>query len=115
MLIGLVAEAAAVGVTDDLTGQTVHVFVSLKEQPDGQVPADVIKELVMKVRSSIGPFAAPKAIHVVQDLPKTRSGKIMRRILRKLLSGEADSLGDLSTLADPSVIGSIVATIKQKQ
>lgn len=53
----------------------------------------------MQVRKSIGPFAAPKAVYVVEDLPKTRSGKIMRRILRKILSGEADSLGDISTVS----------------
>lgn len=95
----LVAEAAAVGVADELTGQTVHVFVSLKDLNTAQAPADITKDLVTSVRSSIGPFATPKAIHIVSDLPKTRSGKIMRRILRKLLSGEADSLGDTSTVS----------------
>jgi acetyl-CoA synthetase len=56
------------------------------------------KDLILQVRKSIGPFAAPKAIHIVPDLPKTRSGKIMRRILRKILAGEEDQLGDTSTV-----------------
>lgn len=59
----------------------------------------------MQVRKSIGPFAAPKAVFVVEDLPKTRSGKIMRRILRKILSGEEDSLGDISTVSGCSKFG----------
>jgi acetyl-CoA synthetase len=67
---------------------------------------------VLQVRKSIGPFAAPKAIFVVEDLPKTRSGKIMRRILRKILNGEEDSLGDTSTLSDPSVVDKIIETVK---
>lgn len=58
----------------------------------------VRKDLIVQVRKSIGPFAAPKAVFVVEDLPKTRSGKIMRRILRKILAGEEDSLGDISTV-----------------
>lgn len=65
----------------------------------------------MQVRKSIGPFAAPKGVYVVEDLPKTRSGKIMRRILRKILSGEEDSLGDISTLSDPSVVSKIIETV----
>ena len=91
-----VAEAAVVGVNDELTGQAVNAFVALKDPPsdlDGQK-----KDLIMQVRKSIGPFASPKGIYVVPDLPKTRSGKIMRRILRKILSGEEDQLGDTSTV-----------------
>lgn len=67
----------------------------------------------MQVRKSIGPFASPKAIYIVEDLPKTRSGKIMRRILRKILSGEEDQLGDTSTLSDPSVVGKIIQTVHE--
>ena len=93
-----VAEAAVVGINDEMTGQAVNAFVSLKDNSQGGDSKR--KELVMQVRKSIGPFAAPKAIFIVDDLPKTRSGKIMRRILRKILSGEEDSLGDTSTLAD---------------
>ena len=94
--IDQVAEAAVVGVNDELTGQAVNAFVALK---DGNESNDQVrKDLIMQVRKSIGPFAAPKAIFVIEDLPKTRSGKIMRRILRKILSGEEDSLGDISTV-----------------
>ena len=64
----------------------------------------LIKELVQQVRKVIGPFASPKKIYVVSDLPKTRSGKIMRRIMRKVIAGEGDQLGDLSTLAEPAVV-----------
>lgn len=68
---------------------------------DGNESNDQIrKDLVSQVRKSIGPFAAPRAVFVVDDLPKTRSGKIMRRILRKILSGEEDSLGDISTVSE---------------
>ena len=66
--------------------------------------ASLAKELTLQVRKVIGPFAAPKKIFIVNDLPKTRSGKIMRRIMRKIVAGEADGLGDLSTLADPSIV-----------
>ncbi len=86
-----------VGINDELSGQAVNAFVALKEGNESN--DQVKKDLVLQVRKSIGPFAAPKAIFVVDDLPKTRSGKIMRRILRKILSGEEDSLGDTSTVS----------------
>ncbi|KLJ05813.1 acetyl-coenzyme A synthetase [Blastomyces silverae] len=101
-----VAEAAVVGISDELTGQAVNAFVALKASNDNV--EQLRKDLIMQVRKSIGPFAAPKAVFVVDDLPKTRSGKIMRRILRKILSGEEDSLGDISTLSDPSVVAKII-------
>ena len=66
--------------------------------------ADLNKELTIQVRKVIGPFAAPKKIFLVDDLPKTRSGKIMRRVLRKIIAGEGDQLGDLSSIADPGVV-----------
>lgn len=92
-----IAEAAVVGVADELTGQAVNAFVAIKE---GNEASEALrKEFVMQVRKSIGPFAAPKAIYVVPDLPKTRSGKIMRRILRKILAGEEDQLGDITTVS----------------
>ena len=91
-----VAEAAVVGINDELSGQAVNAFVALKS--GNETNEQVKKDLVLQVRKSIGPFAAPKGIFVVDDLPKTRSGKIMRRILRKILSGEEDSLGDTSTV-----------------
>lgn len=106
-----VAEAAVVGIADDLTGQTVNAFVSLKDAFSNS--AEMRKSLTLQVRKSIGPFAAPKAVYVVDDLPKTRSGKIMRRILRKILSGEEDQLGDTSTLSDPSVVDAIIKTVHE--
>lgn len=102
-----VAESAVVGVHDELTGQAVNAFVAIK---DGNEVNDALrKELILQVRKSIGPFAAPKAVFIVPDLPKTRSGKIMRRILRKILAGEEDQLGDITTLSDPSVVEKIIA------
>jgi acetyl-CoA synthetase len=104
-----VAEAAVVGVSDELTGQAVNAFVALK---DGNESNEAVrKELIMQVRKSIGPFAAPKAVYMVPDLPKTRSGKIMRRILRKILAGEEDQLGDITTLADPSIVETIIQNV----
>lgn len=91
-----VAEAAVVGISDELTGQAVAAFVAIK---DGNEPTEELrKAFITQVRKSIGPFAAPKQIYIVPDLPKTRSGKIMRRILRKILAGEEDQLGDISTV-----------------
>jgi len=108
-----VGEAAVVGINDELTGQAVNAFVSLKQ--GNETNDEVRKDLVMQVRKSIGPFAAPKAIFIIDDLPKTRSGKIMRRILRKILAGEADQLGDTSTLADPSVVDQIIKTVDESK
>ncbi len=94
-----VAESAVVGVADELTGQAVNAFVAIK---DGNEVTDALrKEFILQVRKSIGPFAAPKAVYIVPDLPKTRSGKIMRRILRKILAGEEDQLGDTTTVRLP--------------
>jgi len=106
-----VGEAAVVGINDELTGQAVNAFVSIK---DGyEIDDKLRKDLMMQVRKSIGPFAAPKAVYAVPDLPKTRSGKIMRRILRKILAGEEDQLGDTTTLSDPSVVDKIIETVKE--
>jgi len=69
------------------------------------------KELVLQVRKVIGPFAAPRKVYIVPDLPKTRSGKIMRRIMRKIVAGEGDQLGDLSTLAEPACVDQIKAKV----
>jgi len=92
-----VAEAAVVGINDELTGQAVNAFVAIKD--GNEINDQLKKDFILQVRKSIGPFAAPKAIFVVPDLPKTRSGKIMRRILRKILAGEEDQLGDISTVS----------------
>jgi acetyl-CoA synthetase len=109
----LVAESAVVGYADDLTGQAVAAYVSLKK--DKGIPEDELeaikKELILTVRKEIGPFAAPKLILLVDDLPKTRSGKIMRRILRKILAGEASQLGDISTLSNPQVVQQVIDVV----
>jgi len=108
-----VAESAVVGVQDELTGQAVNAFVAIK---DGNEATDALrKEFILQVRKSIGPFAAPKAVYIVPDLPKTRSGKIMRRILRKILAGEEDQLGDITTLSDPSVVEKIIQVVHEAQ
>jgi len=88
-----------------------HCSLSSEFTYDPNDEASLAKELILQVRKVIGPFAAPKKIFIVPDLPKTRSGKIMRRIMRKISSGEGDQLGDLSTLADPSVVDSIKAKV----
>jgi acetyl-CoA synthetase len=111
-----VAEAAAIGIPDDITGQAVVAYVTLKPEfkYDPNDESGLVKELFFQVRKSIGPFATPKKAVIVSDLPKTRSGKIMRRILRKIGVGEGDQLGDLSTIADPSVVDSIKKVAESK-
>ncbi|MCA3361371.1 MAG: acetate--CoA ligase [Roseomonas sp.] len=102
-----VAEAAVVGMPHDIKGQGIYAYVTLKA---GIEPTDVLrKELVAWVRKEIGPIATPDAIQWAPGLPKTRSGKIMRRILRKIAANEVDGLGDTSTLADPAVVDELVA------
>jgi acetyl-CoA synthetase len=101
-----VAEAAVVGFPHDLKGQGIYAYVTLKA---GEEPSEELRrELVAWVRREIGPIASPDAIQWAPGLPKTRSGKIMRRILRKIAANETDSLGDTSTLADPGVVGELV-------
>jgi len=101
-----VAEAAVVGYPHELKGQGIYAYVTLK---DGIEPSeDLRRELVAWVRREIGPIAAPDAIQWAPGLPKTRSGKIMRRILRKIAANETDALGDTSTLADPGVVQELV-------
>src|SRR5205823_7204968 len=101
-----VAEAAVVGFPHELKGQGIYAYVTLKL---GEEPTEALrKELVAWVRKEIGPIASPDAIQWAPALPKTRSGKIMRRILRKIAANETDSLGDTSTLADPAVVTELV-------
>ncbi len=101
-----VAEAAVVGFPHDLKGQGIYAYVTLTA---GEEPTDALrKELVAWVRREIGPIASPDAIQWAPGLPKTRSGKIMRRILRKIAANEIDGLGDTSTLADPAVVDDLV-------
>jgi acetyl-CoA synthetase len=102
-----VAEAAVVGFPHDLKGQAIYAYVTLLA---GEEPTDDLrKELTAWVRKQIGPIAAPEVIQWAPGLPKTRSGKIMRRILRKIAANETDALGDISTLADPSVVADLVS------
>lgn len=102
-----VAEAAVVGFPHDIKGQGIYAYVTLVA---GEEPSDALrKELVAWVRREIGPIASPDAIQWAPGLPKTRSGKIMRRILRKIAANETESLGDTSTLADPAVVQDLVS------
>jgi acetyl-CoA synthetase len=102
-----VAEAAVVGMPHDIKGQGIYAYITLRT---GQEVTDDLKgELVKIVRREIGPHASPDKIQFTPALPKTRSGKIMRRILRKIAENAVDQLGDISTLADPSVVESLVA------
>jgi len=101
-----VAESAVVGMPHDLKGQGIYAYVILNAGKNGD--DTVKKEIVQTVRKIIGPIASPDAIQFTPGLPKTRSGKIMRRILRKIAANEVDSLGDTSTLADPSIVDELV-------
>ena len=105
----LVAEAAVVGFPHDIKGEGIYAYVILKAGAEAQ-RRHRRKILRGHVRNEIGPIATPDHIHFVPELPKTRSGKIMRRILRKVAAGERDleTFGDISTLADPSVVQTIV-------
>ncbi|RVT92672.1 acetate--CoA ligase [Sphingomonas crocodyli] len=102
-----VAEAAVVGFPHDIKGQGIYAYVTLNAGEESSEP--LRKELRDWVRTEIGPIATPDAIQFAPGLPKTRSGKIMRRILRKIAEGDVSSLGDTSTLADPSVVDDLVA------
>ena len=101
-----VAESAVVGFPHDLKGQGIYAYVTLKLESQ---PSDELRnELIQFVRKEIGPIATPDLLQWAPSLPKTRSGKIMRRILRKIAANEHDQLGDTSTLADPSVVNDLV-------
>jgi len=101
-----VAEAAVVGYPHDLKGQGIYVYVTLIADVE---PSEALRvELRAWVRQEISPIATPDVIQWAPGLPKTRSGKIMRRILRKIAANEYDQLGDISTLADPSVVQQLI-------
>ncbi|WP_417330701.1 acetate--CoA ligase [Halomonas cupida] len=101
-----VAEAAVVGFPHDIKGQGIYIYVTLTDEVE---PSEELrKELTQWVRKDIGPIASPDHIQWAPGLPKTRSGKIMRRILRKIAANECDGLGDTSTLADPSVVDDLI-------
>ncbi len=107
-----VSEAAVVGYPHDVKGNGLYCYVSLKvgiETSD-----DLVIDLKKTIREKIGPIATPDFIHITAGLPKTRSGKIMRRILRKIASNDFDNLGDTSTLSDPSVVNNLIENRKNK-
>jgi acetyl-CoA synthetase len=106
-----VSEAAVVGFPHDIKGQGIYAYVTLNTGLEGS--EELRKELVAWVRRDIGPIASPDVIQFAPGLPKTRSGKIMRRILRKIAENEVDKLGDTSTLADPAVVDDLVANRPQ--
>ncbi|MHA1812563.1 MAG: AMP-binding enzyme, partial [Candidatus Thorarchaeota archaeon] len=102
-----VAEAAVVGFPHEIKGEDIYAFVTLKA---GVERSDELKqELRQHVRKEVGPIATPAKIQFADALPKTRSGKIMRRILKRIAAGQVDDLGDTTTLADPSVVKKLVA------
>jgi len=108
-----VSEAAVVGYPHDIKGQGIYAYVTLMS---GEEPSEALrKELIIWVRKEIGPFAAPDLIQFSPGLPKTRSGKIMRRILRKIAEDEFKNLGDTSTLADPHVVDDLVDNRQNKR
>ena len=105
-----VAEAAVVGFNHDVKGQAICAFVTLMT---GEVPGDTIYQQILdSVTKEIGPHAKPDRIHFTPSLPKTRSGKIMRRILRKISEGDFEDLGDITTLADPGIVKDIISSLK---
>ena len=110
----MVAEAGVVGIPHDIKGQGIYAFVTLKQ---GQHADDALKsELIEHVKNEISAIAKPDVIQFVDDLPKTRSGKIMRRILRKIACQEVthiDELGDLSTLANPHTVDDLIREMKK--
>ena len=104
-----VAEAAVVGFPHEIKGTGISAYVLVTPEGGDRDDEELIQELRMQVREVIGPFAAPDQIQIAPGLPKTRSGKIMRRILRKISAGEYEDLGDVTTLAEPDVVKDIVA------
>jgi acetyl-CoA synthetase len=102
-----VVESAVVGYPHDIKGQGIYAYVIMEQLHDD--PQLTRKDILQTVTRQIGPIAKPDKIQFVKGLPKTRSGKIMRRILRKIAEGETKSLGDTSTLLDPAIVDEIAA------
>ncbi len=105
-----VAESAVVGFPHDIKGQGIYAYIILKEGKNDR--QELQQEIIAKVREMIGPIAKPDHLHITKSLPKTRSGKIMRRILRKIAAGETNNLGDTSTLADPDAVDELLSSKK---
>ena len=108
-----VAEAAVVGYPHEIKGQGIYAYVTLTVEAE---PSETLRrELIAWVRREIGPIASPDLIQFAPQLPKTRSGKIMRRILRKIAEDSYDSLGDISTLADPNVVDDLIGNRQNRR
>jgi acetyl-CoA synthetase len=104
-----------VGVPHDVKGSALYAFVTLTQDAEGQAGDELAKELKLRARADVAAFASPDTFHwAPTGLPKTRSGKIMRRILRKIAANEHDQLGDTSTLADPAVVDDLVVNRQNK-
>ena len=108
-----VSEAAVIGIPNAITGEGIYAFVTTKQGI--QNTDELKKQLIQAVRNYIGPIATPEAIQWASALPKTRSGKIMRRILRKIANGDLDNLGDTSTLAEPSVVDDLIQGVLRNE
>jgi len=108
-----VAEAAVVGFPHEIKGQGIFAYVILGAYNNDVTPGELVGALKEQVRHVIGPIATPDQIMIVPGLPKTRSGKIMRRILRNIAAGEYTDLGDITTLADPPVVEKLVEEHKE--
>jgi acetyl-CoA synthetase len=105
-----VSEAAVVGFPHEIKGEGIACYVIVRNNV--QETPELLQDLKAQIRKVIGPFATPDYIIITPGLPKTRSGKIMRRILRKIISNEADQLGDISTLQEPGVVQSLIDKVK---
>ena len=101
-----IAEAACVGIPDEVKGQAIFVYAIATAT--AQITEELKQQIKLNIRTKLGAFCTPKHVMVVQNVPKTRSGKIMRRILRKVACEEYDNLGDVTTLADPSVVDTMI-------
>jgi acetyl-CoA synthetase len=110
-----VAEAAVVGYPHSIKGEGIYAYVVVNNEFENADREQLIGALKQQVRSAIGAFAAPDVIHIASGLPKTRSGKIMRRILRKVAASEYEGLGDLTTLAEPNVVTVLINEHKDEQ
>lgn len=104
----MVSETAVIGIPHDIKGESAVAFTILKCNVDPAKEAVIRQELIQLVRNGLAKFAAPEKIYFVEGLPKTRSGKIMRRILRKISADQIDEIGDTTTLADPAVVEDLI-------
>jgi acetyl-CoA synthetase len=109
-----VAEAAVVGFPHPIKGQGIYAYVALASDWTNRAGAELEGALKEQVRHAIGAFAAPDVVHITPGLPKTRSGKIMRRILRKIAAGEYEGLGDVTTLAEPEVVDKLIRQHRER-